>query len=57
MTSGPTFPRHKRRRRGVEITLSPEAISRLDEIARRLGTTRSAAVERLVRGAEMPREI
>jgi metal-responsive CopG/Arc/MetJ family transcriptional regulator len=55
--SGPTIPRSQRHRRAVEVTLSPEALDRLDEIARRSGTSRSGAVEALVRAAEMPRTL
>lgn len=39
----------------VHLSLSPEAIARLAEIATRCGETRSGVVERLVREAEMPR--
>jgi metal-responsive CopG/Arc/MetJ family transcriptional regulator len=45
----------KRQRPIINVTLSPEAITRLDEIATRRGESRSAAVERLVREAVMPR--
>lgn len=45
-----------RKRPIVQITLSPEARERLDELARRTGRTRSAMVEDLVRDAAMPRE-
>jgi hypothetical protein len=37
------------------FTLSVEAIRRLGEIAGRWGVTRSAALDRLIRDAEMPR--
>jgi predicted transcriptional regulator len=40
-----------RKRPMVTVTLSPEAVERLDEIARRSGSTRSATVEALVRAA------
>ncbi len=39
-------PRGKRKRKGVEVTLSPEARKRLDVLAR--GTTMSAVVEALI---------
>ena len=39
----------------VHLSLSPDAIARLQEIATRCGESRSAVVERLVRDAEMPR--
>ncbi len=44
-----------RKRPVVQLTLSPNAIARLDEMATRCGETRSGMVERLVRDAEMPR--
>jgi len=43
-----------RKRPLVHLSLSPEAIARLAEIATRCGETRSGMVERLVREAEMP---
>ena len=52
MTSNPTdsewysTPRDKRKRKGVELTLSPEARKRLDSLAK--GTTMSAVVEALI---------
>ena len=45
----------ERKRPIVQLTLSPDAIARLDEMATRCGETRSGMVERLVRDAEMPR--
>ena len=39
----------------VQLTLSPDAIARLAEIATRCGETRSGVVEKLIREAEMPR--
>lgn len=45
----------KRARPVVQITLSPDARKRLDEMAARCGETRSGMVERLVREADMPR--
>jgi predicted transcriptional regulator len=45
----------QRTRPVVQITLSLEARDRLDEMAERVGESRSAMVERLVRDAEMPR--
>ncbi len=44
-----------RKRPLVHLSLSPDAIARLDEMATRCGETRSGMVERLVRDAEMPR--
>jgi len=44
-----------RKRPLVHMSLSPDAIARLDEMATRCGETRSGMVERLVREAEMPR--
>ena len=46
-----------RKRPLVHLSLSPDAIARLDEIATRHGESRSGMVERLVREAEMPRNI
>jgi hypothetical protein len=45
----------KRKRPLVHLSLSPEAIARLAEIATRSGETRSGTVDRLIREAEMPR--
>jgi|HubBroStandDraft_4_1064222.scaffolds.fasta_scaffold198428_2 hypothetical protein len=39
----------------ITLTISNDARERLDVIADRLGVSRSAAVERLVREAEIPR--
>jgi hypothetical protein len=44
-----------RRRPLVHLSLSPDAITRLAEIATRCGETRSGVVEKLIREAEMPR--
>jgi hypothetical protein len=44
-----------RKRPLVHLSLSPDAIARLAEMATRCGETRSGMVERLVREAEMPR--
>ena len=44
-----------RRRPLVHLSLSPDAIARLAEIATRCGETRSGVVEKLIREAEMPR--
>jgi hypothetical protein len=44
-----------RKRPLVHLTLSPDAIARLAEMATRCGETRSGVVERLIREAEMPR--
>ncbi len=46
-----------RKRPLVHLSLSPDAIARLSEIATRCGESRSAVVERLVRDAEMPRPL
>ena len=43
-----------RRRPLLHLSLSPDAIARLTEMATRCGETRSGMVERLVRDAEMP---
>jgi hypothetical protein len=44
-----------RRRPLVHLSLSPDAIARLAEIATRCSETRSGVVEKLIREAEMPR--
>jgi len=56
-THAPTTPRSKRKRPLHTLSLSPECWERLDEIARRWGIGRSAAVERMVRETTMPRDI
>lgn len=48
-----TQPNDKRRRPMVTITLSVEALARLDEIARERGQSRSGAVEQLIRNARL----
>ena len=45
-----------RKRPLVHLSLSPDAITRLAEIATRCGETRSGVVERLIREAGMPRQ-
>ena len=45
----------RRRKAIVNITLTHEARDWLDELARQWGTSRSGAVERLVREAARPR--
>ncbi len=50
----PTTPRAARKRPLGTLSLSPEAWARLDELARRTGTTRSGAVEARVRAARLP---
>ena len=52
----PTMPRAARAARGrplVTLSLSSEALARLDAIAAERGQTRSGAVEQLVRNARM----
>ncbi len=44
-----------RKRPLVHLSLSPEAIARLKEIATRFGESSSAVVERFIWKAEMPR--
>jgi metal-responsive CopG/Arc/MetJ family transcriptional regulator len=48
---------HRRTHRPLQITLPPEIVERLDQIAARWGTTRSGAIARLTREAQMPREM
>jgi hypothetical protein len=49
----PTTPNGKRMRPMVTLTLSREALARLDAIATERGQTRSGAVEQLVRNARV----
>ena len=49
----PTTPNARRTRPMVTLTLSPEALARLDAIAAERGQTRSGAVEQLVRNARL----
>ena len=52
----PTMPRAARVARGrptVNVSLSTEALARLDAIAAERGQTRSGAVEQLVRNARL----
>jgi hypothetical protein len=44
-----------RKRPLVHLSLSPDCLARLAEIATRCGETRSGVVERLVRDADLPR--
>jgi predicted DNA-binding transcriptional regulator AlpA len=46
---------HRRTRPAKLVTLAPETWVRVDELAARWGTSRSGAIERLVREVEMPR--
>jgi hypothetical protein len=45
----------ERKKPMITLTLTPEAIDRLEQIAERWGTTRSGAVERMIRETDMPR--
>lgn len=49
----PSLGNDRRKRPMVTITLSPEALARLDAIARERGQSRSGAVEQLVRNARL----
>lgn len=49
----PTTPNVSRKRPMVTLTLSPEALARLDAIAAERGQSRSGAVEQLVRNARL----
>jgi len=51
----PTTPNSKRTRPMVTLTLSREALARLDAIAAERGQTRSGAVEQLVRNVRVAR--
>jgi hypothetical protein len=50
-----TTPNAKRTRPMVTLTLSPEALARLDALAGKRGMTRSGMVEHLVRISRDPR--
>lgn len=52
----PMTPNAKRKRPLVHLSLSPDAIARMDEIAIARGTTRSGAVEQLIRRARIAGE-
>src|SRR6185312_14564429 len=45
---------HRRASRQIAITVTAEVLDRLDTIASRWGTTRSGAIARLTRAAQMP---
>jgi hypothetical protein len=49
----PTTPYAQRKRPLIHVSLSPDAIARLDRIAQARGTTRSGAVEQLIRRARI----
>lgn len=50
-----TQPNAKRTRPMMMVTLAPDAIDRLRQIAERTGRSRSAVIEALIREAPMPR--
>ena len=52
----PTTRNEDRKRPMVTLTLSREALARLDAIATERGQSRSGAVEQLVRNARLARE-
>jgi ribbon-helix-helix CopG family protein len=47
------WPNARRKRPMVTLTLSPEAIARVDAIASERGQSRSGAVEQLIRRARL----
>lgn len=49
----PTYTNDRRKRPMVTLTLSPEALARLDAIAYERGQSRSGAVEQLIRRARL----
>jgi hypothetical protein len=54
MSSGtPTTPNEKRARPMVTLTLSPEALAKLGQIARERKLTRSGAVEAMIQRAKL----
>jgi hypothetical protein len=48
MSSGPSTPRDRRTRRGVELTLSDEAHQHLERLASDLDVSRSELVDALI---------
>lgn len=52
----PTTSNAKRTRPMVTLTLSPEALSRLDAVRAERGQTRSGAVEQLIRNSRLRAE-
>ena len=52
----PTTRNVDRRRQMVHVTLSPEAVARLETIATERGTSKSGAVEQLIRNARVRAE-
>lgn len=52
--SGTVMPRAARKRRGVEVCLSPSALARLDESAGRAGLSRSAMLEVMIVSYSFP---
>jgi predicted DNA-binding protein len=53
VTSGRNIPRSQRRRPKLELTLSPEALDRLERLADRRGEPRSRVVEELILAAPL----
>ena len=56
MSSGPKLDRADRHRPSIELTLAPETHERLEEMARRLSTSKSAVIDKIVSEALMPRD-
>jgi hypothetical protein len=52
--SGPSIPRDQRYRKGVELTLDPETITKQNDIIAVTGETRSTLVDRLTQEADVP---
>ena len=52
----PTTRNVDRKRLMVHVTLSPEAVARLEAIATERGTSKSGAVEQLIRNARVRTE-
>ena len=55
MSSGKKLHRDLRKRPSIELTLARETHERLNEMAKRMNTTRSAIIDKLVSEAAMPR--
>jgi predicted transcriptional regulator len=50
-----TQSNEERNRPMIMVTLSPDAVKRVDEIADRTGRSRSATIEALIMATELPR--
>lgn len=55
-TRGYSMPRAERGNKGVEVMLPPDALEKIDRMARAWTCPRSVAIVRLIREAEEPAE-